>query len=110
MGLLVVRQWKHGLRQLLGACGWFFPHFLRDGILGSCGRFRALLMLQLLPCVGHTWKLDTTFYEPHCIWQFPVRCLGVLFMAQCLVQQWIHVTRQLLVLLEDFLREGELES
>ena len=28
-----------------------------------------------------------------CIWQFPVHCLGVLFMAQCLVQQWVRVTR-----------------
>ena len=25
----------------------------------------------------------------------PVHCLGVLFMLQCLVLQWIHVTRQL---------------
>ena len=35
--------------------------------------------------------------------------MGVLFMAQCLVQQWIHVTRQVLVLLEGFLREEDLE-
>ena len=27
----------------------------------------------------------------------PVRCLGVLFSAQCLVQQWVHAMRQLLV-------------
>ena len=40
----------------------------------------------------------------------PVRCLGVLFLAQCLVQQWIHVARQLLMLLEGFLREEDLES
>ena len=44
------------------------------------------------------------------IWQFHVRCLGVLFMAQCLVLQWIHVTRYLLVLLEGFLREDELAT
>ena len=40
----------------------------------------------------------------------PVRCLCVLFMAQCSVQQWVHAMRQLLVLLERFLCEGELES
>ena len=32
----------------------------------------------------------------------PVRCLGFLFMAQCLVQQWVHAMRQLLVFLEVF--------
>ena len=31
----------------------------------------------------------------------PVRCLGFLFMAQCLVQ-WVHAVRLLLVLLDGF--------
>ena len=51
----------------------------------------------------------TLRYEP-LVSCSPVRCLGVLFLAQRLVQQWIHITRQLLVLSEGFLREGELES
>ena len=45
------------------------------------------------------------------IWQFLFAVwVYVLFMSQCLVQQWIHVTRQPLVLLDGFLREGELAS
>ena len=66
-------------------------------------------MLQLLPqLVTHgNW---TQRPRASRTWQFLVRCLGVLFMAQCLVQQWVHAVRQLLVFLEGFLREGELES
>ena len=52
---------------------------LDDDMVGYWwGRFRTQL---LLPCVGGTTSTSR---------------LGVLFMAQCLVQQWIHVTRQLL--------------
>ena len=46
------------------------------------------------PCSPRTWKLDTTFMSPSYL-AVPVRCLGVLLMLQCLVLQWIHVTRQL---------------
>ena len=63
-------------------------------------------MLQLLPelvTLGN-WTLRP---RASWTWQFLVRCLGVLFMAQCLVQQWVHAMRQLLVLLEGFLCEGE---
>ena len=99
--------------------------FLREGELGSCGR------VCLAPwcwsashargevCTvdtsvafragGHTWKLDITFTSPLYL-AVRVRCLGVLFMAQCLVQQWVHAMRQLLVFLEGFLCEGELVS
>ena len=56
-----------------------------------------------------TWKLDIPFMSPLSL-AVPVRCLGVLFMAQCLVQQWVHAIRQLLVCLEGFLCEGELVS
>ena len=50
---------------------------------------------------GHTWKLYTTFTSPSYL-AVLVRCLGVLFMVQCLVQQWIHALRQLLVLLDSY--------
>ena len=53
----LVRQWIHGLRQLLGAFWMGSPHSLR------------------------TWKLDTTSRASR-IWQFLVRCLGVLFMGR----------------------------
>ena len=43
---------------------------------------------------ARTWKLDITFTSPLYL-AVPVRCLGSLFMAQCLVLQWVHVTRQL---------------
>ena len=40
------------------------------------------------------WKLDITFTSPLYL-AVPVRCLGLPFMAQCLVQQWVHAVRQL---------------
>ena len=49
-------------------------------------------MLQLLPQLV---TLGNWTQRPRAsrTWQFLVRCLGVLFMAQCLVQQWVHAMR-----------------
>ena len=41
------------------------------------------------PYSPRTWKLDTTFMSPSYL-AVPVHCLGVLFMSQCLVLQWIQ--------------------
>ena len=104
----LVRQWTHGLRQLLGAFRWLL-HIFYVMVFSDPEVDAAPSMLQLLPQLV---TLGNWTPRPRAsrTWQFLVRCLGVLFMAQCLVQQWVHAMRQLLVLLESFLCEGELES
>ena len=46
-------------------------------------------------------EIDITFTSPSYL-AVPVRCLGFLFIAQCLFLQWVHAMRQLLVFLEVF--------
>ena len=100
--------------------------FLREGELGSCGRLClapwcvGLRVTLMEKCAQSTLQLPSELVVARgnltlrprapCFWQLLVRCLGLLFMAQCLVQQWVHVLRQLMVLLEGFLCEVELES
>ena len=120
-----VRQWIHGLRQLLGACTVLYflstrrgTRILRSSLSCSLVCWSASLAHGEVCTVdtsvafragGRTWKLDIAFTSPLHL-TVPVRCLGLLFMAQCLVEQWVHAVRQLLVFLEGFLCEGELVS
>ena len=69
----------------------------------KCAQFTLQLLSQLLVARG----IGHYVHEPLAV---PVRCLGLLFMAQCLVRQWVHAMRQLLVFFGLFLREGELVS
>ena len=88
-------------------CGWLL-HIFYVIVFSDPEVDAAPSMLQLLPQLV---TLGNWTPRPRAsrTWQLLVRCLGVLFMAQCLVQQWVHALRQLLVLLEGFLREGELQ-
>ena len=62
-------------------CFWMgSPYSLRGGLLGSRSRCR-IVDASVASTAGHTWKLDTTSRASR-LWQFLVRCLGVLFMGR----------------------------
>ena len=98
-----------GLRQLLGASGWFF-HVLYVMVFSDpevASSHSCCFSCFPAPVALGNWTLRL---RAPCIWQFLVRCCGVLFMMQCLVQQRIHVMRQLLMRLDGFVREEDLVS
>ena len=64
----------------------------------KCAQSTLQLSSELVVALG-IWTL---IYEP-LVSGSPVRCLGVLFLAQCLVQQWVHAMRQLLFFRQFFL-------
>ena len=100
----LVRQWIHGLRQLLGAFGWFLHIFyvmvFSDPEVAPVHNRRFSCFPELA-----TFGIWTPRSRVPSTWQSLVRCCCVLFVVQCLVQQWIHVMRQLPVLLEGTLLE-----
>ena len=71
----LVRQWMHGLRQLLGACGWFFHTFyvvvFSDPQVASAHSC-CFSCFPTPATLGH-WTLRL---RAPCIWQFPWSLLG----------------------------------
>ena len=107
-GLGLVRQWIHGLRQLLGAFGWYLHVFY---VMVFSYPEVAPVHSRCFSCLPEPFTFGnwTLHARAPRTWQF-LFAVWVCTLHGAMVQQWVHIARQLLMLLEGFLREEDLES
>ena len=108
----LVRQRTHGLLQLPGClCRIVLPFFVK---MNSDPAVVSVLLRGVLVCESRSWSsvhsrhfsclpswwshVEIRHYVTSPLYlAVPVRCLGLPFVAQCLVRRWVHAMRQVLV-------------